>query len=201
MICTLKKMLKMRVVTMDGKYLGKLNDISVNENSKEIVMVQIEIQKKAAKEMGVEVKILSSPTIWISRGDVKAIEDVVLLNEEVGHLKSYFKDRKFTAEHPPSGVPIKQFLDKEVVTVDGIIIGTVADAVLDTRKWEMLSLTLKADKRRLEELGLPKSISSARVDIAAKYVQSFGESYVTLTKDGKSIVRVMSRPKLTKVKT
>jgi len=199
-IGNLKQILNKRAVALDGKYLGKLEDLSIDDETKDIKMLRIELQKKVAKELGVEVKLLSTPGVWISRGDVKALEDVLLLNSEVSHLKNYVDEERYTAETPPTGVAVKQFLQKEVVTEDGIIIGEVADAVLDTKRWVIISLTLKADRKKLEELCLSRTLSSSRVDIDAKYVESFGERYVTLNRDSKRIVRVMARPKPTQVR-
>lgn len=75
------------VVTADGKTVGRLADLSIDEHSWRVAAVVIDVDPQVASLFGVKKKLLKSPRVRISADKVEHVADVIKLRDELSQLK------------------------------------------------------------------------------------------------------------------
>lgn len=75
------------VLTADGKNVGTLADLSIDEHTWKITSLVVDVDPAVAALFGVKKKLLKSPRVKISTDKVEHLADVVKLRDELSHLK------------------------------------------------------------------------------------------------------------------
>ena len=75
------------VLTTDGKAVGTLADLSIDEQSWKVTSIVVEVDPSVASLFGVKKKLLKSPRVKISTEKVEHMADVIKLRDELAHLK------------------------------------------------------------------------------------------------------------------
>lgn len=75
------------VITADGKSVGRLTDLAIDERSWAVKALIVDVESSLASLFGVKKKLLKSPRVRITSDKVEHIGDVVKLREDLQHLK------------------------------------------------------------------------------------------------------------------
>jgi sporulation protein YlmC with PRC-barrel domain len=75
------------VLTADGKTVGTLADLSIDEHTWKIAHIVIDVDPQVASLFGVKKKLLKTPRVKISTDKVEHMADVIKLRENLSHLK------------------------------------------------------------------------------------------------------------------
>ena len=75
------------VLTADGKNVGALADLSIDEHTWKITSIVVEVDPAVASLFGVKKKLLKAARVKISTEKVEHMADVIKLRDELAHLK------------------------------------------------------------------------------------------------------------------
>lgn len=75
------------IVTADGKSVGKVTDLSIDERSWRVAAIIVDVEPSLASLFGVKKKLLKSPRVKIASEKVEHVGDVVKLRDELQQLK------------------------------------------------------------------------------------------------------------------
>ncbi len=75
------------IITADGKSVGKLVDVSIDERSWRVRSIIVDVEPSLASLFGVKKGLLKSPLVRIAAETVEHVGDVVKLREELDQLK------------------------------------------------------------------------------------------------------------------
>jgi sporulation protein YlmC with PRC-barrel domain len=75
------------IVTADGKSVGKLLDVSIDERSWRVSAIIVDVEPTLASLFGVKKKLLKAPRVRIASEKVEHVGDVVKLRDELQQLK------------------------------------------------------------------------------------------------------------------
>lgn len=75
------------VVTADGKSVGKVSDLAIDERSWNVAALVVEVDPQVASLFGVKKKLLKAPKVNIAAEHVEHLADVVKLREDLAQLK------------------------------------------------------------------------------------------------------------------
>jgi sporulation protein YlmC with PRC-barrel domain len=71
----------------------------------------------------------------------------------------------------------EHFRGRGVIAADGQAIGEVAELLIDTASWTIISLQIKLQKAVAEQIGATRSLlRAATVDVPVRMVQSVGDA-------------------------
>ena len=75
------------VLTSDGKNVGTLADLAIDEHTWRITSIVVEVDPAVSAIFGVKKKLLKAARVKISTDKVEHLADVVKLRETLGELK------------------------------------------------------------------------------------------------------------------
>jgi sporulation protein YlmC with PRC-barrel domain len=75
------------VLTADGKTVGTLADLSIDERTWRIGALVIEVDAGVASLFGVKKRLLKAPRVKIGVDKVEHLADIIKLRDELAHLK------------------------------------------------------------------------------------------------------------------
>lgn len=75
------------ILTADGKTVGTVADLSIDENSWKIAALVVDVDPAVASLFGVKKKLLKAPRVKIATEKVEHLADVVKLRDALAHLK------------------------------------------------------------------------------------------------------------------
>ena len=75
------------ILTADGKTVGTLSDLSIDEHSWTIGAIVVDVDPAIASLFGVKKRLLKTPRVKISVDKIEHLADVVKLRDNLGHLK------------------------------------------------------------------------------------------------------------------
>ncbi len=75
------------VLTADGKTVGILADLSIDEHSWKIGALVVEVDASVALLFNVKKRLLKAPRVKIATEKVEHLADVIKLRDELAHLK------------------------------------------------------------------------------------------------------------------
>ena len=75
------------VLTSDGKAVGTLADLSIDEQTWRVTSIVVDVDASVAALFGVKKKLLKAPRVKIATEKVEHMADVVKLRDELAHLK------------------------------------------------------------------------------------------------------------------
>jgi len=75
------------ILTADGKVVGTLADLSIDEHSWVIGSIVVDVDAGVAALFGVKKRLLKAPRVKISVDKIEHLADVVKLRENLGTLK------------------------------------------------------------------------------------------------------------------
>lgn len=75
------------VVTLDGKSVGRLADLSIDDMSWKVASLVVDVDPAIATVFGVKKKLLQAPKVRIGADKVEHVADVIKLRESLQQLK------------------------------------------------------------------------------------------------------------------
>ena len=86
------------VVNESGVVIGEVNDYVINTTTWQVTDLQVKIEKKKAKELGLKTPFFGSLLVLIEVHVISSLTDQVILSLDAGGFKAYVEDRKAAAE-------------------------------------------------------------------------------------------------------
>jgi sporulation protein YlmC with PRC-barrel domain len=158
------------IITADGKSVGELVDVSIDERSWRVVSIIVDVEPSLASLFGVGMKLLKSPLVRIAAGTVEHVGDVVKLAVELDQLEVEPRGGQGTV-----AVTGAELVGKDVITSDGRNVGTVTDVSIDTQRMRVRDLRVAIDRRMAEELGLLKDGKGSQFLIKTEHIRGVGD--------------------------
>jgi sporulation protein YlmC with PRC-barrel domain len=75
------------VISADGKTVGKLADLALDERAWSVAAIVVEVDPAVASLFGVKRKLLRAPRVNIAADRVEVVSDVIKLRENLADLK------------------------------------------------------------------------------------------------------------------
>jgi len=75
------------VITADGKSVGKVADVAIDERNWVVDAIVVEVDPGVASLFGVKKRLLKAPRVNISADRVEHMADVVKLRDNIAELK------------------------------------------------------------------------------------------------------------------
>ncbi len=85
---------------------------------------------------------------------------------------------------------ILDFLDKEVIGLNGWIIGTIKDVVFDDKTWKIGFLDVELDPNIAKEYDMKKLFRSTHIPLAVDQVQGIGDKVTLKTSKEELMLRI-----------
>jgi len=161
---TLNSMRGLELVTADAFKIGMINDLRYDPSRWKIASLKLRTEKGLTKKI---------PSLGSGRSMVQMctrdfiINDIILMKEEIDDIEAFI-------EPDSDNSPTLSTLDgMNVVSKDGIELGTVYDINVDTDMWMIPTISVKLDKTGFEPLGLKKGLLSKTViSIRTEYIET-----------------------------
>ena len=167
----------LQIISSDAYRIGDLADIRYNTKWK-VVGLTTRTDKGLDKVV---------PSIGSGRSLIRIeprkfiIKDVILMGESTSELAPMITTDTDNAE------ALSSLMGKNVVSEEGVIIGTVYEVNIDIDLWTVPTISVKLDKVAFEPLGLKKGLfSKTVVSIRTEYIASSGEM-ITLNQNLKGL--------------
>ena len=96
------------VVNEDGVVIGEVHDYIVNTETWQISDLQVTIEKKKAKELGLKTPFFSNLRVLIDVGQVQSMTDQIILGLASSGFKSYVEQRKAAAKGEGQEVEVEE---------------------------------------------------------------------------------------------
>jgi sporulation protein YlmC with PRC-barrel domain len=75
------------VITADGKTVGRLADLVIDEHNWQVVAAVVEVDPAVASLFGVKKRLLKAPRVKIAAVKIEHVADVITLRENLDQLK------------------------------------------------------------------------------------------------------------------
>lgn len=82
------------VVNDDGVVIGEVNDYLVNTKTWQVTDLQVKIEKKKAKELGLKTPFFGSLLVLVEVSRISSLTDQIILSLGASEFKSYVETRK-----------------------------------------------------------------------------------------------------------
>ena len=82
------------VVNDDGVVIGEVNDYLVNTKTWQVTDLQVKIEKKKAKELGLKTPFFGSLLVLVEVSRISSLTDQIILSLGADEFKSYVEGRK-----------------------------------------------------------------------------------------------------------
>lgn len=82
------------VVNNDGVVIGEVNDYLVNTKTWQVTDLQVKIEKKKAKELGLKAPFFGSLLVLVEVQKISSLTDQIILSLGADEFKSYVEQRK-----------------------------------------------------------------------------------------------------------
>ena len=151
------------VISQDGKVIGKVRGLAVNEDWS-IRGLNLRMSSKVIEPLGFKRPLIGRLKKEVKVNDIQALSDKLMLKWDfetlAGHLHPYNDNRDAT-----------KLVGMEVVDSESFRIGEVKGLLFDEQRWIMDSIILDIDEDVLHRTGLDRPMLKGKnVQLKAEYI-------------------------------
>jgi sporulation protein YlmC with PRC-barrel domain len=163
-----------KVVGIEGYVLGEVDGLDVDSNSWQAVAFYVSLGEEAIAELGFKKPFLRKIVICLPTRLIKAVGDVVTLNEPIRNLKD-ISEKEICVNYA-------KLEGKKVVSAKGYVVGEIEGLDVELSNWQVTGLEVGLTDDAATELGFKRPfLSKVVVIIPSEVVNEIG-NFVTLDK-------------------
>ncbi|MFQ5838283.1 MAG: hypothetical protein ACE5HJ_05815 [Thermoplasmata archaeon] len=147
---TCRQVINKTVITSDGRILGKMESVIVDDSWK-IPLLSISLERSVAERFRIRKPILGTPKAFLPPSEVSALSDNVILERRLADMAEHLQERG-------AGMKVSKLLGRKVMGEDGYYFGDLDDMNIDQAHWKVSELILEVRKKAADEMGFPMTL-------------------------------------------
>jgi sporulation protein YlmC with PRC-barrel domain len=180
---SLSELKKMEVISADGKVIGTVQDVAINDKWN-ITGFTVKLDNDVAKGLGKQTPVMSALRLEIGVQQIKSIGDKVVLWKPLKELGEHLTKHEGVDK-------ISRYINMKVLGTGGMVLGQVQDVQLEPSTWKMPSLYVSVAREVMDHMKMKKPlIGKGHLTLSMVHVSSI-KDYVMLNTDREGLARML----------
>jgi sporulation protein YlmC with PRC-barrel domain len=163
-----------KVVGTEGYILGEVDGIDIDINTWRAGNFFVSLSDEAISELGFKKPFIGKVTMCLPTKRVKAVGEVITLNEPVRNLKSIAEKEILVSSTKLKG--------KKIIGANGYVIGEVEGLDVEPSNWQITGLQVGLTDNAATELGFRRPFLSKVVIIIPSKIVSLVGNFINIDK-------------------
>lgn len=138
------------VITRDGRILGRLTALRVDEEWK-IPLLAVSLNRDVAEKVEVRKPLFGSPRVFLDPSEVAALGDNVILDRSLAEVPESFLPAG-------KGMEAQRLLGRKVHGEEDYYFGDLSNLAVDSGRWRISEVLVDVRKKAADEMGLPMTV-------------------------------------------